>query len=176
MSRGSTWTNPDGLVVGFGTHSVDDAVPGVTGTGNTKIYSMEVVGTDLVDTIALANIAPQAARIPRGSLIKSATFQVVEAFTSGGAATLDLGTFGTSVVDVADGIDADIALAAINAIGEIVVCNGALVGGTVPAGATANEDVFLTASYETAVFTAGKGILKVEVVLPDGSAGASLAA
>jgi hypothetical protein len=176
MARGNTWTNSDGLVVGFGTHSEDNDVVAVSGSGNTKIYTVEVTGTDLVDTFAAANIKPQDALIPRGSQIKSAVFQVHTAFTSGGSATLDLGVFGTTVVDDADGIDVDIALTVIDAIGDIVICNGALVGGVIPVGATANEDCYIAPSYETAVFTAGTGTLTVEVILPSGSSGGSLAA
>jgi DUF1009 family protein len=176
MARNATWTNSDGLVVGFGTHTEDNDVVAVSGSGTHKTFYLEVVGTDLVDTIAVANLKPQSALIPRGSTITAASFKVVEAFTSGGSATLDIGLFGTSVVDDADGIDVDIALTAIDAIGDVVVCNGAVVGGVVAVGATANEDCHLTASYETAAFTAGKGILTVEVIVPSGSAGPSLAA
>ena len=176
MSRNATWTNQDGLVVGFGTHSEDNDVVAVTGDGAVKTYKLEFNGVDLVDTIAVANLKPQSALIPRGASIQSATLTVVTAFTSAGSATLDLGLFGTTVVDDADGIDVDIALTAIDAIGDVVICNGAVVGGVVAVGATANEDCHLTASYETAVFTAGSAILTVEVILPSGSAGRTLAA
>jgi len=176
MSRNQTFLNADGLTIGFGTHSADNDIVAVNAEGNTKIYQVEITGVDLVDTFALTDIKPQDTRIPRGSIIKSASLQVITAFTSAGAPTLDLGLFGTAVVDDADGIDAAIALAAIDAVGEIVICNGALVGGTVPVGATADTDVFIAPSRNVTTYTAGVAILKVEVVLPDGSSGGSLAA
>lgn len=171
MARGSTWTNSDGLVVGFGTHTVDNDVPSVTsGGGSVKTMVVQIVGIDLPDTYAATDTPPQAATIRRGSLITSAVFVVDEAFTSGGAATLDIGTWSkglaTDVVDDAGGIDAAVALTAIDAIGEAVICNGALVGGTVAVGATANGDCVIAPSYNTAAFTAGKGTLTIQYIEP----------
>jgi hypothetical protein len=169
MARGATWTNSDGLKVPFGTHTADNEVPAVTAAnGGTKVMVMEIVGINLVDTIAAANVAPEAPQIRRGSTIKKATLMVSEAFTSGGAATLDLGLWGVSagVVDDADGIDVDIALTAIDAIGDVVICDGAVVNGVIAVGATANSNCAITASYETAVFTAGKATLIVEYIEP----------
>lgn len=176
MGRDTTWVNPDGLSVGFGSHDQDTGMLTKVGSGNgIDTYKMDIVGVDLVDTIALTDIAPQASYIPKGAYIKSAVLHVSEAFTSAGAATLDLGLFGTAVVDDADGIDVDIAITAIDAIGDVVLCNGAVVGALIPAGRTAGTDVTATASYETAVFTAGKASLIVEVIAPQGQAGRTLA-
>jgi hypothetical protein len=131
---------------------------------------MQIVGIDLVDTIAATNIAPQASRIRRGSAILSATLLVEEVFTSGGAATLDIGTWGvglaTEVVDDADGIDVDIAITAIDGLGDVINCDGALVAALVPVGRTSDSDVVITASYETAAFTAGKATLTVRYIEP----------
>lgn len=168
MSRANTWTNSDGLVVGFGKHTSDNNVPGeAQPVGVVKTAVVEIVGTDLVDTFAAANVKPQALTIRRGSIIKDAYLVVHQAFTSGGAATLDLGTWGKSaaVVDDADGIDVDIALAAL-AEGAVVQCDGALVNAAIAAGATSNSEVVIAPSYETAAFTAGKASLYVEYVEP----------
>jgi len=169
MSRGSTWTNSDGLKVGFGKHTADNDTPAVISSNSgRKVMVVEINGADLVDTFAATNVKPGSPTIKRGSSILSATLMVSEVFVSGGGGTLDIGLWGLNagVVDVADGIDADIAVAAINGIGEIVHCDGALVNGTVPAGATANDDCVIAPSYETAVFTAGRGTLTIEYIEP----------
>jgi hypothetical protein len=169
MPRNATWTNSDGLVVGFGTHSVDNNVPAEdAGNGSVKVAKLLITGTSLEDTVTVTSLPPQAIRLKRGARITRAFLQVVTAFTSGGSATLDIGTFATdATADDADGIDAAVALTAIDAIGEMVTCDGALVGGAVAAGATANSDVVIAASYNTAAFTAGTAILTVEYVEPD---------
>lgn len=171
MSRGSTWTNDDGLIVGFGAHSADNEVTGVHGTrGPVKVATMEITGTDTVDTIsATSGISRNAVRLRRGSLITRAIIQATEAWT--GAGTLDLGTWGvgldTEVVDDADGIDVDIDISvALAAVGDTVYCDGALVGGAVSVGETSDSDVVVTASWETAVPTAGKAVLTVEYIEP----------
>jgi hypothetical protein len=138
---------------------------------------MFVVGTalEVTSSVTAASFHPQSIRIKRGSRIRSAHFQVHTAFTSGGSATLTLGTYKAqtpATVDDQDGIDAAIALTAIDAIGDIVVCDGALVNGVVSVGATANDDVELVALYTTAAFTAGTGTLTVEYEEPsDGANG-----
>jgi hypothetical protein len=170
MARGATWTNSDGLVVGFGTHTVDNDIPVVTaGAGAVKTLIMEITGVDTVDTITAADIPPQSARIRRGSTILSATLVTTVAWT--GAGTLDIGTWGvglaTEVVDDADGIDVDIDIdAALAAVGDTVQCNGALVNGAVTVGETSNSDCVITASWETAVPTAGKAVLTVQYIEP----------
>jgi len=183
MPRNATHTF-DGLVVGYGTHSADNGVAGVTGdSGTVKTYVIELPDATLLedtDAITVASLPPQQAIIPRGSFIKSATFHVKTAFTTSASATLDIGTYeaagdgSSSGDDDADGIDADIAVTAIDAIGDIVICDGALVGGVVPVGVTADADVAIVFGYEAGVYTAGAGTLVVEVIVPHGSMGRTL--
>lgn len=174
MSRASTWTNSDGLVVGFGTHTKDNDVAAVTSEKNSvKTLVLEINGTSVPSSWAAANVAAQAqaALIKRGSIIHRATFETVVAFTSGGAGTLNIGTYGGAALttaDDADGIDATVALTAMDAIGETVICDGALVGGTVPVGATSDSDVMIGFTYGTAALTAGKGILTIQYTEPSG--------
>jgi hypothetical protein len=176
MSRQNTWTNSDGLIVGFGRHTDDNDVAAVTGgSGHVKTISVEILGTALVDTIVDGSIPPQAAQIPRGSVIQRATLTTTVAWT--GTGTLDIGTWGrgtlaTPVVDDADGIDADIDIsAALAAVGDTVQCDGALVNGAVTVGETSNSDCVISASWETAVPTAGRAVLTVEYVPPQFDAG-----
>ena len=183
MSRGNTWSNSDGLVVGFGTHSEDNEVAAVlSSNGGRVVLQREIVGVNLSDTYSATDFVPQEVVIPRGSRIIRASFQVVLAFTSGGAATLDIGVFtkglATDVVDDADGLVADMSIAELTSIGEVHVLDGALIAasGQTAVGATGLGDCVIAPSYETAVYTAGKGILTVEYQVPSLSAGRTIAA
>lgn len=183
MSRDATWSNSDGLVVGFGTHSVDNEVSAVlSSNGGRVVLQREIVGVNLVDTYAAAQTAPQDVAIPRGSRIIRASFQVVVAFTSGGAATLDIGLFtkglATDVTDGADILVADMSIAELTSIGEVHVLDGTAIAasGQTAVGATGLGDCVIAPSYETAVYTAGKGILTVEYQVPSLSAGRTIAA
>ena len=170
--RDNYWTNADGLVVGFGTRSQDDAASSHFSPDGAFIVSLPVIGVDLEDSdsVTAATITGQGVSIPRGAILERATFHVHEAFTSGGAATLDLGTYDADNASITgddpDGIDVDIAITAIDAVGDFIVCDGALVGAAV--GATSDSDVTLVAAYQTAAFTAGKGMLVCRFQLPTG--------
>ena len=172
MRREATWTNNDGLVVGFGTHSVDNDVAAVTANPDgSKTMKMEITLADLVDTFAATTVKPQQARIRRGSIIKSAHIQTLVAATSGGAATLDIGTWAladTQVVDDADGLVADVSIAEMTTIGEVHILDGALINasGVTAVGAVGDADCVIAPSYETAVFTAGKVELVVTYFEP----------
>lgn len=183
MARNNTHTF-DGLVVGYGTHTVDNNILRVIEGGTVKTYVIEVTdATDIEDTdsITTASLPSQSVTIPRGSYIKSANFEVLTVFTSSNAAVLDIGTYeaggdGSSTGDDdADGIDADIAITAIDAVGDVVACNGALVAGVVSCGAVSNSDVVVVFGWDAYAFTAGAGILTLEVVVPSGSAGRTVA-
>lgn len=161
MARNATWTNDDGLVVGFGTHTVDNNVAAVSAnTDGSKTLRMTITLADLPDTFAATNVSPQAPRIRRGSIIKSAHIQTLVAATSAGAATLDIGTWAladTQVADVTDGLVADVTIAEMTTIGEVHVLDGALINtsGVTAVGAVGDADCVIAPSYETAVFTAG---------------------
>lgn len=184
MARDNTWTNPDGLVVGFGTHTEDNDVAAVyQSAGGFVTVAVEYTLADLPDTFAAANRKPQEVIIPRGSVIKNAWLHCLVAPTSGGAATLDIGTWGINdSADDVDGLVADATIAEIGVIGSVIKLDGPLVADAATAasdqqavGTVANDDVVLCASYETAVFTAGKVRLVVEYLPPSGSAGRTIA-
>lgn len=162
MGRNATWTNEDGLVVGFGAHESDEGGQNFGGKGpvNVHIYKIEDA-TNLASAVAASDGKP--ATIPAGAVVTSAKLYVRTAFTSGGAATLDLEFMklgGTTYG--ANGIDAAIALTAIDAEGDIVSCDGADVSTPV---APLSEAVWVTANYNTAAFTAGAADLVIEYVL-----------
>ena len=183
MARRSTWTNQDGLVVGFETHTEDNNVAAVTAGANGRVaLKQEITLADLADTFAAANRDPQEVRIPRGSIITNAYLEVKVA--AAGSGTLDIGLWGVNdAVDDADGIVADATQGELDTAGEIHICDGALVassGGTAAAGvisvgATADADCVIAPSYETSAFTAGVVLLHVEFIPPGGSTGGTIA-
>jgi len=180
MARNATWTNSDGLVVGFGTHTADNNVGAVSAEGPIKTLVKELpdaTALEATSAVTVASIAPQEVVIPRGSRILEASFQVITAFTTSASGALDIGTHSAAAVDDdPNGIDAAIAVTALDAVGAVVACNGALVGGVTSAGAVSTSDVVVTFSYDTGVFTAGSGILTVRYIEPQGSQGESFAA
>lgn len=165
MARDATWDNKDGLVVGFGTRTpvysgsysvASDRRDGIS----TLVYRFR--GEDLADDVSTSGDALiHAPVIPNGSIIKSATLYVTEAF-AGATAVLDIGVYSgldESTVDD-DGIDAAVAVTSIDAIGDTITCDGADVGTVV----ATTGGVKIAASYDTAAFTAGEAILTVEFV------------
>lgn len=185
MARDNTWSNPDGLVVGFGTHSVDNNVSGVVGgSGAVKTvqkYLPDATALEVVGSLTASSFEPQDIIIPRGSRILEATFQVTTAFATSASGALNIGT-NTGRVDAAytaddeNGIDAAIAVTALDAVGAVVACDGALVGGVTSCGAAATSDVQLCFGYTTGVFTAGSGMLTVRYIEPSAGMGDAFAA
>ena len=147
----ATWTNNDGLKVLFGT-TQGQSEPGgePVQAGATRKLVVDVDLTQLADANA-AYAQPFTTELGDGWIINSVTATVLTAATSGGSAVLDLGVIkaGTAGTDDDDGFDAAVALTAIDTIGEVVNCDGALVNTELDA------DYHFAASYDTAAFTAG---------------------
>jgi len=168
MSANEFYTNSDGLNSRFRLEKGSAAKEGVSSTmGDESVLKVKVVGVDLGSSGAPLATHPLAG-IPTGAHLISARLYVTEAFTSGGSGTLTLGLYnddgdGTfSVVDE-DGIDATIAKTALDAIGDHVDCDGALVGtGTAAIAGTGGRPVFVSGLYATAAFTAGKADLVIK--------------
>jgi len=158
------WTNEDGLDLYFGT---DRAAVNKTGTTAANVVQTMIVDVDWTDITAVGSfITRQSKRdafIPAGAFIKSATLSVSEGFTSAGAGTLGIGLCGSAqaVID-ADGIDAVVAVTALDAVGDQVLCDGALVGGLVSIG-TADGYVYFTTG--TAAWTAGTARIVIEYII-----------
>ena len=157
----ATWTNDDGLEVRFGLDRTTENVTGNLAVSPFKTITHKIVGADLPDTDNGA-VDADAAFIPAGSVITRAFVYVTTAF-AGATATLDLGlklAAGTAIS--ADGIDADIAVTALDAIGDTILCNGAYIADGDLTGVRLTADAYISASYETAAFTAGQATLFVE--------------
>ena len=161
MGRDSTWTNKDGLVVGFGARSEDlvGKHTGDTGVLNEVVY--HVVGTNL--GAAIKGYSGHDAVIPTGAIIHDAELFVDTSFV-GASGTLDMEfvklggtTYG------ANGIDAAIAVATLVA-GYTVTCDGVDVDASV---VPLTEPVFISANYNTTAFTAGSATLVVRYIVPD---------
>lgn len=156
-----SYTNTDGLRVLTNDDQGVVKTQGVSATSMSQVLVMDLTLTALGTTFGASNIDLNNPYIPAGSLIKRADLVMTTAATSGGAATLTIGTYNAAGTAIdADGIDATVALTAIDAIGETVRCDGAhlTVGGYVA------ENAYIGAIYATAAFTAGVGKLYIEYV------------
>lgn len=153
---GTLVTNADGLQLNYGTRDVEvNYARAVGGVDAVQQVVFDIKGTSIGTTVT---IKASQAFIPANSLITRATLLVKAAFTSGGAATLDIGAYSIAGTAIdADGIDAAVAVAALGANAD-VSCDGALVGTIVTA------DCYLGATYGTAAYTAGTARLVVEYI------------
>ena len=157
-----SYTNADGLFVL--TDGAQGAVndEGVTARGVRQVITKKLSLAAVGATFAAANVDPLEAMVPAGAIIVNADLVITDAATSGGSATLTIGTYNAAGTAVdADGIDAAIALAAIDADGVVVQCDGAQVSGVVTVG---TAPVYIGAIYGTAAFTAGSAVLIVEYI------------
>tara|TARA_R110000787_G_scaffold227545_2_gene335214 strand:+ start:2412 stop:2921 length:510 start_codon:yes stop_codon:yes gene_type:complete len=163
MSANEFWTNNDGLNVRFGLEKGTAAKMGRLSTMGDKGELVVDFGfADISNTDSVVGTHPLAG-IPSGSFIESATLYVKTAF-AGSSSTLNIGLWnddgdGTFSVNDADGIDAAIAVAAIDAIDDKIACNGALVG-TTPAG-TGDRALYVSVQWGTALFSAGAARLVI---------------
>ena len=156
-----SYTNADGLQVLTNGAAGVAANNGVTAKSEVKTLVVNIADATTLGSSA-ATPDDQEAFIPSGSYITGAHLLVTTAFTSGGSATLSIGTYqqdGTAID--ADGIDATVALAAL-AANLAVACDGAQVGGT----ALVTADAYVKANYGTAAFTAGAAKLVITYIEP----------
>ena len=158
-----SYTNADGLRILTNGGDGTEATSGTSnGAGQVRTLCIDLLGTAIGSSFGASNIDPNAPIIPANSLIINADFVVTAAFTSGGAATLTIGTYNSAGAAVdADGIDATVAVAAINTIGFVVQCDGAQVNGTLTVG---TADCYVGAIYGTAAYTAGAGKLYIQYI------------
>ena len=157
-----SYTNADGLFVL--TDGAQGAVndEGVTVRGARQVITKKLSMAALGSSFGSSNIDPLEAMIPAGAIIVNADLVITDAATSGGSATLTIGTYNAAGTAVdADGIDAAIALTAIDADGDVVQCDGAQVSGVVTVG---SAPVYIGALYGTAAFTAGSAVLIIEYI------------
>ncbi len=167
MPTRAKWANPDGLDVYFGKRYTENNIAATSRPANgLKTMTLYVRGEDIAASVSDAQTLaadPRAAVLPAGAVIKSATLTVSETFT-GSSSTLDIGlTSLAGVVSDMNGIDAAIALSALDA-GDLVKCDGALVFPTAASSLAIPSRVVF--GYGTAAFTAGSAKLDIEYFEP----------
>ena len=158
-----SYTNADGLyVLTFGGQGV------VQDKGVTTVSNRQQMVVNFADFTAIgtsfgaSNIDPNDPFIPAGSVIVGATLVMTTAATSGGAATLTIGTYDAAGAAIdANGIDDAVALTAIDANGEVVRCDGAQAAGSL---GYVTVNAYVGAIYATAAYTAGAAKLIIEFI------------
>lgn len=148
----TVWTNAEGIDVRFGTTAAEPSKGGApVNAGETMAIVMDL---DLADLATGSDLVfdDEQQSISKGALITEAFIDVLVAATSGGSATLDIGTYNAATDAAVDdnGIDAAVALAALTPAGARIVCDGAQVGTAL------SVNSLLGAGAGTAVFTGGK--------------------
>ena len=157
-----SYTNADGLFVL--TDGAQGAVngEGVTARASRQTLVVDITSANTASSFGSSNIDPLAPQLPAGSIIVNADLVVTAPFTSGGSATLTIGTYNAAGTAIdADGIDAAIALTAIDADGDVVQCDGAQVSGLVTVGGAA---AYVGWNFGTAAFTGGAAKLIIEYI------------
>lgn len=143
--------------------------------GAHRVIELDLVGTDLNafdEATDPTTVLDYHVRIPKGAYLEKAELEVEVAF-AGASATLDIGLVKASDMAPAfsdlddDGIDAAIAVTAIDAVGDTITCDGALIGTVL---ATDAGGYLISAEANTASFTAGKAKLRVFYHMPLNSA------
>lgn len=157
-----SYTNADGLRV---LTNDDQGAVKTQGTSSKAMRQVLVVDipafTAIKTTFGAADIDLNNPVLPANSVIMAATLVMTASATSGGAATLDIGTYNAAGSAVsATGIDSAIALTAIDAIGETVRCDGTLT----TTGSPATVDTYIGLKWNTAAYTAGAGKLYIEYI------------
>jgi len=153
-----SYTNADGLYVLTNGGQGDVQDRGVTTDGCLVLDIPDF--TAIGSTFGASDIDVMDAVIPAGSVITNAYLVMTTAAPSGDAATLTIGTYNAAGTAIdADGIDAAVALTAIDADGDVVRCDGAQASGVL---GYLTADAHIGMIYGTAVFTAGAGKLVVE--------------
>ena len=157
-----SWTNADGLTVLMHEEQGEVETTG-RALGVRQTLVVELADATTLATSYSAAAGPTEAFIPANALIVEAHFITETGFTSGGSAVLDIGLYNSAGTAIdADGVDNDIGLTAIDAVGEVVKCDGALVDGTATVG---TSDAYVGFRYTTAAYTAGSGKLVIEYIL-----------
>jgi len=130
----ATWTNEDGLKIRFNGDEVENNTGSQFVGGPIRSLTVDLPYNDLPTTATTAADARNA-HLPANAYIVGAYLLVDEAFTSGGTTTLTLGLCNSAGTAIdADGIDVAIAKTAIDAVNDVVVCDGALVRGVLNIG------------------------------------------
>lgn len=160
MSRSNTWTNTDGLVVGFGSrdsHNVADSA--VHTKGRMKIAETRIDHSTIAGLATATAPGSKAFAIPAGAQIVRSTFAVLEAFDA--LTTFVVGTKGSDgVTEDANGLHDAVALAEVDAVGDVHVGDGAQIGSI----AVTDEALYVSLDITGTVPTVGEAVLTIEYI------------
>ncbi len=176
MTTTEVWSNDDGLVVKFGTERSKSPRAGEVRTaGPVHVLTMDFDFNDVERALGAGfdldsdggadfdSFSGMQAFIPANSLVTRATlFALTDWADSSGTMNIDIGTYqkdGTSIGTT--DIDAAILEAALDA-GDLVECNGALVG----AALGANDAYIGIIESNSATLSAGTARLVIEYIPP----------
>jgi hypothetical protein len=159
------WLNDDGLTVLF----EDDANDAKAGSPRTHGVEKEL-HIEIEDGVNVPAVADNAtpvsdqpdAFIPAGAIVTGVACYVTTDFTSGGVATIDIGTEeqdGTAITT--DGI-----VAAETATDIIKGFTAPAAGGHITSGVALTKDAFITIEVNTAEVTAGKALFVIKYIIP----------
>lgn len=163
------WKNADGVTVRFGLEEcVSESRPrDIPADGNQREVVVPLRWNDLTgydsdknNDGTLDSFSGLNACIPAGASIDSARIVVDKAFTKAATADISMNIGLDTKLGVAidrDGIDAALVVANLEA-GDVVVCDGALVGKTIGA----DDGYILVKNDGSGVLTAGEGSLVIK--------------
>lgn len=155
------WTNNDGLRVKFG---ANEATPSIVGTYRAAgaVRGCMEINLDLTTLADAAAIINYNSKLPDGALIESIEVLATEAAT-GTNAVLDVGVIDEDLTSNGDDDALLVALAqtAYAAVGDNNTYTQGDSGHGALVGTILTKSLYLTASYDTAAFTAGQ--LKIRI-------------
>lgn len=150
---------PGNAASNFGRREIEDKLPSkFQGRQNSQIQRIEFS----YDSLPTFGTDKAILEIPANAFLVRAQLRTLTPFAGGTTYDIGLSESDGTVIS-ADGIDAGIALADIDAVGETVICDGALIEATAGIGSQAGQ-VVITA---TGTFTAGHASLEVEYIVLD---------
>lgn len=171
MTRAATWTNSDGLSVGYGRLTSRNKNAGTVRTmGNEEMLVMEIA----YDAMPLASGTARTSKdtpIPAGSYITKATLNVLSTFADADAnptMTIGLVNSAGTAIDV-DGLFAGLTEASVQLVapqvveGDVATYGGALVNGIDHIGAA---DGYVNVDLDTGAWDSGLAQLTVWYIRP----------
>ncbi len=169
MARQESWTNSDGLFVGFGPRdSSNENAATVRTMGNVEIQQFALDFDNMPAYGTAPNLQGKTIPIPRFSQIIRADFRVVDAWIGG--TNIDFGSQdSTGAAGDDDGFDVAVLTAALVA-NAVIIFDGAYLTTAGVIISTVADQFFST--VVTGTYTAGSGIVTVEYLrpMPDASA------
>jgi hypothetical protein len=139
----------------YGAREIEDVLPSKY-AGTDGINTLAV--TFSFDDLPVASLDEANLRLPANCYIDSVSLRVITAFAGGTSYLIGLEEADGTTID-ADGISGSaLALTEMDAIGDSVVCDGALVGLLVGIGTAAGQVVVAA----TGTYTAGKAVLEIK--------------